>query len=44
MALDRALTLYGDRRHGQAGAFPEFYFFDCHSCHRRDLRRSQCAR
>jgi hypothetical protein len=33
MALERALTLYADR--GQAGAFPEFYFFDCHSCHRR---------
>lgn len=31
LALDRALTLYGQR--GQ-GAFPEFYFFDCHSCHR----------
>ena len=34
MALERALTLYGDTRHGQEGAFPEFYFFDCHSCHR----------
>lgn len=31
MALERALTLYGDRRQG---VFPEFYFFDCHSCHR----------
>ncbi len=34
MALERSLTLYGDARHGQEGAFPEFYFFDCHSCHR----------
>jgi hypothetical protein len=34
MALERSLTLYGDSRHGQEGAFPEFYFFDCHSCHR----------
>jgi hypothetical protein len=34
MALERSLTLYGDTRHGQEGAFPEFYFFDCHSCHR----------
>jgi hypothetical protein len=34
MALERSLTLYGDPRHGQEGAFPEFYFFDCHSCHR----------
>jgi hypothetical protein len=33
MALDRALTLYGEPAHG-GGAFPEFYFFDCQSCHR----------
>lgn len=34
MALERSLTLFGDGRTGQEGAFPEFYFFDCHSCHR----------
>ena len=34
MALDRSLTLFNDPRRGQEGAFPEFYFFDCHSCHR----------
>jgi hypothetical protein len=34
MALERALTLYSDARRGQQGVFPEFYFFDCHSCHR----------
>lgn len=34
MALDRALTVFGDATHGQNGAFPEFYFFDCQSCHR----------
>jgi hypothetical protein len=34
MALDRALTLYGEPAHNVAGAFPEFYFFDCQSCHR----------
>lgn len=33
MALERALTLYGTAK-GTQGAFPEFYFFDCHSCHR----------
>lgn len=33
MALDRALTLYAQPGRGQ-GAFPELYFFDCHSCHR----------
>ncbi|MDB5479485.1 MAG: hypothetical protein JWO83_538 [Caulobacteraceae bacterium] len=34
IALDRSLTLFSDPRRGQEGAFPEFYFFDCHSCHR----------
>jgi hypothetical protein len=34
IALDRSLTLFADPRRGQEGAFPEFYFFDCHSCHR----------
>jgi hypothetical protein len=34
MALERALTLYGDPKLGQEGVFPEFAFFDCHSCHR----------
>jgi hypothetical protein len=35
MALERALTLYTTPRLGQEGVFPEFYFFDCHTCHRR---------
>lgn len=34
-ALDRALSLYSNARIGQDGIFPEFYFFDCHTCHRR---------
>ncbi len=34
MALERALTLYANPKLGSEGAFPEFYFFDCHSCHR----------
>jgi hypothetical protein len=34
MALDRSLTLFTTPR-GSEGMFPEFYFFDCHSCHRR---------
>lgn len=34
MALERALTLYAGPR-GTQGVFPEFTFFDCHSCHRR---------
>lgn len=33
-ALDRSLGLYASER-GTEGAWPEFYFFDCHSCHRR---------
>ncbi|WP_419722857.1 multiheme c-type cytochrome [Sphingobium aromaticivastans] len=34
MAVERALTLYSGAK-GAEGAFPEFYFFDCQSCHRR---------
>ena len=34
MALDRSLTLFADARRGMEGMFPEFYFLDCHSCHR----------
>jgi hypothetical protein len=34
MAVNRALTLYATPK-GTEGAFPEFTFFDCHSCHRR---------
>lgn len=35
MALDRALSLYSVPKLAQEGIFPEFYFFDCHTCHRR---------
>lgn len=35
MALQRSLSLYTDHDIGNDGVFPEFYFFDCHSCHRR---------
>jgi len=34
MALERSLTLFSTPL-GSEGIFPEFYFFDCHSCHRR---------
>ena len=34
MALNRAMTLFASPR-GTEGAFPEFTFLDCHSCHRR---------
>ena len=35
MALERSLTLFASPARGTEGLFPEFYFFDCHSCHRR---------
>jgi hypothetical protein len=35
MAIDRALALYANPKIAQEGVFPEFYFFDCHTCHRR---------
>ncbi|HYI63726.1 MAG TPA: multiheme c-type cytochrome [Allosphingosinicella sp.] len=34
MALERSLALFSTPL-GTEGIFPEFYFFDCHSCHRR---------
>ena len=48
MALERQLSLYAQPRLGQEGSFPEFYFFDCHTCHRRisdqpDFRASATA-
>lgn len=44
-ALERSLTLFAQQRLGTEGIFPEFYFFDCHTCHRRiyddpDARRT----
>jgi cytochrome c554/c'-like protein len=33
-ALERSLTLFTTPGFGTEGLFPEFYFFDCHSCHR----------
>jgi hypothetical protein len=35
MAVNRALSLYQMPQRATEGVFPEFYFFDCHSCHRR---------
>ena len=40
MAVNRALTLYATPR-GADGAFPELFFFDCHSCHRRIYDRAE---
>jgi len=35
MALQRSLDLFKRPSRGVEGIFPEFYFFDCHSCHRQ---------
>ena len=35
MALDRALGLFANEALANRGIFPELYFFDCQSCHRR---------
>ena len=35
LALDRSLGLFASPARGTEGMWPEFYFFDCHSCHRR---------
>jgi hypothetical protein len=33
-AVRRSLSLFAQPRFASYGVFPEFYFFDCHSCHR----------
>ena len=33
-AVRRATSLFAQPRFGMEGAFPQLYFFDCHSCHR----------
>lgn len=35
MALERSLNLFSKPALATEGIFPEFYFYDCHSCHRR---------
>ncbi|MDB5678846.1 MAG: hypothetical protein JWM94_1848 [Sphingomonas bacterium] len=34
-ALERSLSLFSNDRLANRGVFPELYFFDCQSCHRR---------
>lgn len=33
-AVQRSLTLFANSSLATVGIFPEFYFYDCHSCHR----------
>jgi hypothetical protein len=35
MAVQRQLSLFANAKYAMNGVFPEFYFFDCHSCHRQ---------
>ena len=42
-ALSRSLALFQSRR-GTEGVFPEFYFYDCHSCHRRIFDQAKAVR
>ncbi|MDE8651660.1 multiheme c-type cytochrome [Novosphingobium sp. H3SJ31-1] len=34
-AVKRSTRLFANPRFGSEGLFPQFYFYDCHSCHRR---------
>jgi hypothetical protein len=40
-AVRRATGLYSQPRFAMEGAFPQYYFFDCHSCHRQIQDSSQ---
>jgi len=42
-ALSRSLALFQSKR-GTEGVFPEFYFYDCHSCHRRIFDQVKAVR
>lgn len=42
-AIERSLALF-QSRHGTEGMFPEFYFLDCHSCHRRIFDQAKPVR
>jgi hypothetical protein len=44
LALKRSLDLYTNPNRGTEGVFPEFYFFDCHSCHRRIYDQADAVR
>jgi hypothetical protein len=43
-AVQRSLTLFAQPRLASDGIFPEFYFYDCHSCHRGIDDRPERAR
>ncbi|MEQ1508815.1 MAG: multiheme c-type cytochrome [Sphingopyxis sp.] len=41
MAIERSLSLFQNANRGTDGVFPEFTFYDCHSCHRRIFDQAQ---
>lgn len=40
-AVQRSLGLFAQPELGMQGIFPEFYFYDCHSCHRQIYDKAQ---
>lgn len=44
MALSRSLALFQNPARGSEGIFPEFTFYDCHSCHRRIFDQANAVR
>ena len=44
MALQRSLSLFQTNNRGTEGVFPEFTFYDCHSCHRRIVDGPEAVR
>lgn len=43
VALGRSLALFQSKR-GVEGMYPEFYFLDCHSCHRRIFDQAKAVK
>jgi hypothetical protein len=44
MALQRSLSLFQNSNRASEGIFPEFTYYDCHSCHRRIFDADQPVR
>ena len=44
LALQRSLALFQNDRRASEGVFPEFTFYNCHSCHRRIYDQADAVR
>jgi hypothetical protein len=44
MAVQRSLSLFRNDRRASEGVFPEFTFYDCHSCHRPIFDQADAVR